>query len=169
MCCAAGKVVFPLPEPCKQSIIGDTAVSKLLIRKIRKFNSWFQIPSYWWKEADSFKITVVVILYYILNSRTNVSPNQLFTFKAKAKFKIIVSLFHNRRKLSAIAIKLKKYRKGHCCISRQPTFFNWADYTLYIYVFYITCQFLTWSFNAYKNTENKYINWQTKCILKSFY
>jgi hypothetical protein len=50
MCCASGKVVLaPLPippEPLKSFLAGESDDSKLFLRKIRKFNSCFQMTSF---------------------------------------------------------------------------------------------------------------------------
>lgn len=50
MCCAAGKVVLPPlpapPEPLLSLLAGNSDDSKLLLRKIRKFNSCFQMISF---------------------------------------------------------------------------------------------------------------------------
>lgn len=50
MCCAAGKVVLPQlnppPEPLAALISGVGEESKLFLRKIRKFNSCFQMTSF---------------------------------------------------------------------------------------------------------------------------
>lgn len=50
MCCASGKVVLPTlnppPEPLKTLISGVTTESKLFLKKIRKFNSCFQMTSF---------------------------------------------------------------------------------------------------------------------------
>ena len=49
-CCASGKVVLPPlnspPEPLKTPLAGATLQSKLFLRKIRKFNSCFQMTSF---------------------------------------------------------------------------------------------------------------------------
>lgn len=49
-CCASGKVVLPPlnspPEPLKALLAGGTSQSKLFLRKIRKFNSCFQMTSF---------------------------------------------------------------------------------------------------------------------------
>lgn len=49
-CCASGKVVLPPlnspPEPLKTLLAGATPQSKLFLRKIRKFNSCFQMTSF---------------------------------------------------------------------------------------------------------------------------
>ena len=50
MCCAAGKVVLPPlpapPEPLLSLLAGNSDDSKLFLRKIRKFNSCFQMTSF---------------------------------------------------------------------------------------------------------------------------
>lgn len=50
MCCASGKVVLPElnapPEPLASLVSGVGADSKLFLRKIRKFNSCFQMTSF---------------------------------------------------------------------------------------------------------------------------
>lgn len=54
MCCASGKVVLsPLPAPPEPllsknriNVTGNSDDSKLLLRKIRKFNSCFQMTSF---------------------------------------------------------------------------------------------------------------------------
>lgn len=50
MCCSSGKVVLPAlnppPEPLKSLMSGENAESKLFLKKIRKFNSCFQMTSF---------------------------------------------------------------------------------------------------------------------------
>lgn len=47
MCCASGKVVLsPLPIPLLSLLTGNSDDSKLFLRKIRKFNSCFQMTSF---------------------------------------------------------------------------------------------------------------------------
>lgn len=50
MCCASGKVVLPAlnppPEPLKSLMSGESSDSKLFLRKIKKFNSCFQMTSF---------------------------------------------------------------------------------------------------------------------------
>ncbi|VVC30388.1 Hypothetical protein CINCED_3A012870 [Cinara cedri] len=49
-CCASGKVILPplnsSPEPLKALLTGATSQSKWFLRKIRKFNSCFQMTSF---------------------------------------------------------------------------------------------------------------------------
>lgn len=50
LCCASGKISLPPlnppPEPLKTLLAGTTSQSKLFLRKIRKFNSCFQMTSF---------------------------------------------------------------------------------------------------------------------------
>lgn len=50
LCCASGKISLPSlnppPEPLKTLLAGTTSQSKLFLRKIRKFNSCFQMTSF---------------------------------------------------------------------------------------------------------------------------
>lgn len=50
MCCSSGKVVLPSlnppPDPLKNLMDGNTAESKLFLKKIRKFNNCFQMTSF---------------------------------------------------------------------------------------------------------------------------
>ena len=50
LCCASGKISLPPlkppPEPLKTLFAGTTSQSKLFLRKIRKFNSCFQMTSF---------------------------------------------------------------------------------------------------------------------------
>nr|XP_029709441.1 uncharacterized protein LOC115255455 [Aedes albopictus] len=50
MCCAGGKVKLPElstpPEPLSSLVSGDTRLSKLFLRNIRKYNSCFQMTSF---------------------------------------------------------------------------------------------------------------------------
>lgn len=50
MCCCSGKVVLPPlnspPEPLKTLLLGESADSKIFLKKTRKFNSCFQMTSF---------------------------------------------------------------------------------------------------------------------------
>ncbi|XP_011213487.3 uncharacterized protein LOC105233194 [Bactrocera dorsalis] len=50
LCCTSGKISLPSlsppPEPLKTLLAGNTSQSKLFLRKIRKFNSCFQMTSF---------------------------------------------------------------------------------------------------------------------------
>lgn len=74
LCCASGKVLLPVlhtpPEPLQSLLAGLTADSKLFLRKVRKFNSCFQM--------SSFEATKVI-------TNTNDGQNFQSTFKIQGQ------------------------------------------------------------------------------------
>lgn len=99
MCCCSGKVDLPKlnppPEPLKTLMKGETAESKLFLKKIRKFNQCFQMTSFRANEIDSshtdhnlkFKAKCIIKLDLYLQYLTNLQNFYKFILWEMKKIK----------------------------------------------------------------------------------